>query len=463
MQQFPNCDTEVISEICLKLPYNNNKTLYTLPDLYNIELEMGDNMIELFYGKCIEPIDIDTFVSTYETEQNIVFTKKQNKAINVAIHNQFSVVCGLPGTGKSTIMDCICSYYKDDTICLTGPTGMAVNNIRNKCVIKKSIIGTIHKLLFDGFYDVKEYPSLMIIDEFSMVDNVLFHKVLKWCKVFSCKLIVLADDQQLPPIGGGYPLGALINSRLFKISYLKTIKRQENGFLKNVILKLSKGEVITNDDFDKQSIFFYNYSEDNLTKLIKKFALNPINCQIISPQHKHDEGTMNVNKFVQSIYSKNNKFIYNTNRPKASNLIKENDLVVRNVNNYGETELYANGDIAYVSKNTEDNSIIVKYVHTNSEQQISATELYEEFNLAYCLTVHKVQGSQYDNVVLIIGDNHKYSWTNNDAKKMLYTAISRAKQRCFILGSSKLFSMAQMVDVVNKPSFFLKHFDSYEF
>lgn len=459
MEQFPNCDTEVISEICIIIP----KTLYTLPELYNMELEMGDSMIELFYDKCGDTSSIDTFISSYESEKDITFTKKQSKAINIAINNHFSVICGLPGTGKSTIVDCICNYYKDDNICLTGPTGMAVNNIRNKCAIKKSIIGTIHKLLFDGFYETKEYPKLMVIDEFSMVDNVLFYKVLKWCKVFRCKLILLADDQQLPPIGGGYPLGAIIDSKMFKISHLKTIKRQDKGSLKNVIIKLSKGEQIVNEDFDKQSIFFYNYSTDNLSKLIKKFSLNPVNCQIISPQHKHDEGTMNVNKFIQSIYSKNNRVIYNVNRPKTSNLIKENDLIVRNVNNYGEHELYANGDIAYVSKNTEDNTINVKYVHTNLKQQISPTELYEEFNLAYCMTVHKVQGSQYDNVVLIVGDNHKYSWTNNDAKKLLYTAISRAKQRCFILGNSKLFSMAQNVDAVNKPSLFLKRFHSYEF
>jgi exodeoxyribonuclease V alpha subunit len=462
VEYFPDCDTEILTDICMKIKYEN-KILYTLDELYKMELEMGDHMIELFYNtNDSEPIDISTFVSTYETEKNIIFTKKQHKAISIAVHNKFSVVCGLPGTGKSTIVDCICNYYKDEIICLTGPTGMAVNNIRNKCTVKNCIIGTIHKLLFDGFYDVKEYPKLMIIDEFSMVDNVLFHKVLKWCKVFQCKLILLADDQQLPPIGGGYPLGALIKSKLFKVSNLKTIKRQDKGFLKNVILKLNNGEQIVNEDFDKKSIFFYNYSEDNLVKLIKKFSLTATNCQIISPQHKHNEGTINVNKFVQSIYSKNNPPIY-SNRQNKNNIIRDNDLVVRNVNNYTETDLYANGDIAYVKRNMEDNCIDVKYVHTNLKQQITPIELYEEFNLAYCLTVHKVQGSQYDNIVLIIGDNHKFSWTNNDAKKLLYTAISRARERCFILGSSNLFSVAQTIEAVTKPTFFLKRFNSYEF
>lgn len=462
VEYFPDCDPDVISTLCIKMNYEQ-KIMYTLDDLCDIELDMGDHMIELFHNKdCESNTNLDTFVSTYETEKGISFTKKQTKAIHTAIGNKFSVVCGLPGTGKSTIVDCICHYYKDETICLTGPTGMAVNNIRNKCTVKNSVIGTIHKLLFDGFYELKKYPQIMIIDEFSMVDNVLFYRVLEWCKVFQCKLILLADDQQLPPIGGGYPLGAIIRSKMFKVSHLKTIKRQNNGFLKNVILKLNKGETIVNDDFDKKTIFFYNYTEDNLQKLIKKFSMNATNCQIISPQHKHAEGTMNINKMVQSIYSKNNPSIYN-NRQNKNNVIKENDLVVRTVNNYTETELFANGDIAYVSRNMEDGCIDVNYVHTNSKQQISVNELYEEFNLAYCLTVHKVQGSQYENIIIIIGDNHKYSWTNNDAKKLLYTAISRARDRCFILGNSKLFSMAQTINAVNKPSLFLKRFRSYEF
>ena len=453
--QFPEADIQELESICVKVDFNK-KTLYTVLELHNLEVTMGKEMLSMFRNKRVPGVNLDVFVSTYESEHAITFTKKQHKAIVNAIENKLSVICGLPGTGKSTIADCICQYYKDHYICLTAPTGMAVNNIRNKCNIKKSYIGTIHKLLFDGFIELKnDYPKVMIVDEFSMVDNVLFYKLIKWCKVFDCKLVLLADDQQLPPISGGYPLGSILQSKLFKVTHLKTIKRQDEGNLKNVIIKINKGEPVINSDFDKQTTFFYNYSEDNIRKLINKFELTPTNCQFISPQHKHAQGTVNVNKLLQSIYSTNKTAFYSKKFSKNANVIKEHDVVVRTVNSYTETDLFANGDIARISRNIVDNCIDVNYIHTKTKQQISIDELYEDFSLAYCLTVHKVQGSQYDNVVLIIGDDHEYSWTNNDAKKLLYTAISRARKRCFILGNGNLFSYAQTQKGKIKPTKFL--------
>lgn len=460
---FENADIQIVDTLCIKVPFEK-KILYTLPELYQMEVCLGDDLIETFYNK-VNNVNASEFISEYERNNTIIFTKNQRKAIQTAINNKLSIICGFPGTGKTTIADCICQYYKDKFICLTAPTGMAVNNIRNKCSTEKNIIGTIHKLLFDGFIDLKnEFPALMIVDEFSMVDVVLFHKIVQWCKVFDCKLILIADNQQLSPIGGGYPLGSFIQSKLFKITHLTNIKRQSKGNLKNVILKLSRNEPVIDSDIDKQTVFFYNYTINNLKKVIEKFDLSPTNTQFISPQHKHVEGTNNINTILQSIFSKNNSSLYCKQFCNAPNVIRENDLVVRTVNSYtSENELYANGDTAYITKNTTDNCIDVNYLHSKSKQQISLNDLYEEFCLAYCLTVHKVQGSQYDNVVLIIGNNHEFSWTNNDAKKLLYTAMSRARHRCFILGNPKLFTYAQSVQFIQKPSVLLKTFNQYEF
>lgn len=463
LDSFPEGDIDyVMNEMCMKVKFDT-KTLLTLSELYNLEVTMGDMLLDTYLVEKTTDNKINSFIEIYEKDNSIQFTTNQKKAITNATENKLSVICGLPGTGKSTIADCICSYYKDDVICLTAPTGMAVNNIRNKCKVKDSIIGTIHKLLFDGF-DIKEKakePKLMIVDEFSMVDNVLFNNLLKFCKVFDCKLVLIADDQQLPPIGGGYPLTSIIQSKIFKTVNLKNIKRQSKGKLKDVILKLNKCEKIINTDFDKETIFFYNYSEANIKKLIEKFNLNPTNSQFISPQHKHTEGTVNVNKLLQSIYSKTNTPFYCKQFTK-NNVIKNNDYVVRTINHYSEDELFANGDVAQVTNNIQDDCIDVDYIYTNTKQQISINELYEQFDLSYCLTVHKVQGSQYENTVLIIGDNHNFSWTNNDAKRLLYTAISRAQKRCFILGNSELFSCAQSIIPSLKHSLFLKRFNEYD-
>lgn len=462
-ETFPS--EEIAESLCFEVQFKQKRML-TMPDLYDIEITMGEYLMNNYYSKTtnVSESHIDTYINTYETTKHIRFTKKQRKALFNIFNNKLSIVCGLPGTGKSTIADCVCSYHEDDVICLTAPTGMAVNNIRNKCNVKKSVIGTIHKLLFDGFVEIKEeFPKVMIVDEFSMVDNILFYKLVKWCCHFDCKLVLLADDQQLPPIGGGFPLGAMIESKLFNITFLKTIKRQETGNLRNVILKLSQSVNIVNTDFDKKSVFFYDFSTDNIQKLIKKFKLTPENSVFISPQHKHPEGTVNINNFLQDIYSKNQVPFYSKQYACCKDyIIKENDLVVRTVNNYSEKNLYANGDVARIKKNKEKNCIDVHYIYSNTVQEISINELYEEFCLAYCMSVHKVQGSQFDNIVLIIGDNHSFSWTNNDAKKLLYTAISRAKQKCFILGNPKLFSCAQTLKGSSKHTMFLKLFHTYE-
>lgn len=458
-----NTKDKYVDDICIEVSFGNKK-LYTMKELYDMELIMGDELLNTFYNKSVViNNDTERFIDNYENKKNIKFTKKQRKALKTCFGNKLSVVCGLPGTGKSTIADCICSYYENEIICLTAPTGMAINNLRNKCNVKKIVIGTIHKLLFDGFVEIKgDMPKIMIVDEFSMVDNVLFHKLIKWCAVFDCKLILLADDQQLPPIGGGYPLGAIIASKLFPVTYLKTIKRQEEGNLRSVILKLSNNDTIKNEDFDKKSIFFFDFKMENIDKLIKKFKLHPENSCFISPQHKHTEGTVNINNHLQSIYSTKSTPFYSKQFSRAEYVIKENDLVVRTINNYTENNLYANGDVARIRKSPTNNSIEVSYIHSNTSQEITIDELYEEFCLAYCLTVHKVQGSQYENVVLIMGDNHSFSWTNNDAKKLLYTAISRAIKRCFIIGNPQLFSYAHTLKCVNKHTLFLKHFKTYE-
>lgn len=442
----------------------------TLPDIYEMETSMSDMLMELYQSSCrssaMRSVD-HTTIDSYQAEQGITFTKKQVKAITTAISTDFSIICGLPGTGKSTIADCICKHYEDDVICLTAPTGMAVNNLKNKCrSAKKAVVGTMHKMLFDTFVqDDFVAPKLMIIDEFSMADNVLFYRMLQWCKVFKNKLIILADNQQLPPIGAGEPLEALISSTLFHVTHLKTIQRQKDGALKDVVLKLNspKLSLIKKCDIDKSSVFFYNFSAANIRKLINKYDLTYDNCQFVSPQHKHAEGTIEMNTLLQSIYFPigNRKKFVPPIGCKAPHVFYENDKVVRTVNHYSDSGMFANGDVGTITYNSADKCVDVRYSLTNQVQQVSIIDLYEEFALSYCLTVHKVQGSEFENVVLLINDSHNFSWTTNNAKKLLYTGISRAKARCFIMGNPELLEIAQQTPCNPKQTLLLKTFSEF--
>ena len=140
---------------------------------------------------------------------------------------------------------------------------------------------------------------------------------------------------------------------------------------------------------------------------------------------------------------------------------KENDMIVRIVNSYVKgDDIRANGEMAQIiSFNSSTNKIVIKYVEDGVEMKIGKMELYEEFELAYGLTVHKSQGSQFDNVVIFI-DVNQNSWD----KTALYTAISRAKQKCIIVAKYDDFMKIQrnMRNIDDKISLFLKEFNEYE-
>ena len=143
----------------------------------------------------------------------------------------------------------------------------------------------MHKLLFDIFIDLKYGPDIIIIDEFSMVDTILFYRILQWCKKFKCKLVLLADHKQLPPISTGYPLLNLIDDKQFAYVSLNNIKRQDNGKLKDVILKLSNDTLnpITSEDIDKKSVYFINYSQNNIKRLIETHDLTHQTVSLYRP------------------------------------------------------------------------------------------------------------------------------------------------------------------------------------
>lgn len=457
MNEFGNLDN--LDKFCSYFQINNNHYT-TLTIFHDMEVELGDLLLDLYYNKInVFSKNIDSYLNSYQKSNDIKLTKQQVKAIENTIKNKFSIICGLPGTGKSTITKVIVDYFENDSICLVAPTGMAVNNLRNKCVSSNKTnvhIGTLHKMIYDQF-DKIDNIDLMIIDEFSMVDIFMFKKILTWCQHYKCKLLILADDQQLPPIQAGYPLSALLSSKIFKVIKLKTIKRQDNGLLKNVILDLSDNKVVHPSTFDNKSIHFYNYSEENILKIQNKFK---IDCKFITPQHKYNEGTININKILQKNKNNLQQTIYPSYKKTLPYYFHYNDLVVRITNDYKSEALYANGDIGIISKDV-DNNIQIKYLETNMIQNVSKEELYEDFQLAYCLTVHKVQGSQYDNIVLIMVDNHEFSWNNHTSKKLLYTAISRAKKNCIILGNPELFMNAQKQNNIVEITYFLKKFNQY--
>jgi len=534
----------LMKEVCIKKRIDGKKYM-TTQYLLDVEKNTTDLMIRLYCNNLDDDVDndndndndnlyedgqIEQFINEYEIKNEIKLIPKQRLAIKNCINNKFNVICGYPGTGKTTIVDVVKEFeYKCDTdtnICLMAPTGLAVKNLYSKCTVKrKQIMGTCHKLVYNIFPNIiksQEYyeenedkfdidgnyictddeitkliskqkieiiqehelyklkPNLIILDEISMVDMFMFKRILEFCQHFGCKLILLGDKNQLPSIGPGFVLHQIIKCNLFNIDNLTQILRQSGILMKN-IKKMNK-QILTLNDFDNNSMIFNHFNtfdkqnstkgikidSSKIKKLIDDNGFDQKNTQFITSQKDYNGGAIMMNNILQNIYNKNGLLI-ESHKSYYENEFRCNDYVIRKKNNYENEQIFANGDmgvIEYYGYDKDDNGygdmiVTIKY-HDGSVEKVDVRTLYDEFLLSYCITIHKSQGCQYDNVVLIISNKHSYMWTRDqDSKKLLYTAISRAKSKCIIIGDEHFFIRSQKN--ISKPiSLFMEESDNYE-
>ena len=393
-----------------------------------------------------------------------------------------------------------CKYVESSKISILAPTGLAYLGIKNKCetsnnnhYFNKNMSGTCHRIIYKVFQnfdkekdkDKTDYPKLLIIDEVSMIDTFMFQQILKYCQLFNCRLLLFGDENQLPSIGPGCILKNIIISTLFNHDSLVKIKRQDKyGILSKNIKKMNESK-ITIDDFTDSSMIFIdikNFGNDNhdengngngngnenesIIKLCSKYNLNKENTKFLTYFNKktYKYNVSDLNKSLQSIFNKrpDNKEIFPNFKYQAEKyLFKEGDKIVRTLNSYTKgDDVRANGEMAQIVHfDYNKNKITINYSEDNSEVKINKMELYDEFELAYALTVHKSQGSQFDNIVIFI-DINQNSWD----KTALYTAISRAKKNCIIVSKYEDFLKIQnnRRAIDDKISLFLKEFNEYE-
>ena len=400
-------------------------------------------------------------------------------------------------------------YVNSKNISILAPTGLAFLNIaRNQKsdAYNDEISGTCHRIVYNIFPKIKscffnskyrgkckcmklqddgsigicknnQRIKLLVIDEFSMVDIFLFRDILNMCKFFGCRLLLVGDNNQLQSIGPGAVLRDIILSGIFNVTKLTTIKRQSAGALINCIKEMNYG-LIFPDDFTDTSIQLLNIggfigvgsgiTADAIVKLIYTNKLTTSNSIFLS-YFKSDKYLFNtpcLNNIIQSIFNPMDMTIdkYIPSGDKFENKCRfiVGDRILRIENDYTGKIMRANGEQAHITEYDTDKEIVtIQYTSVGDKpEKISIYELYENFVLAYCLTVHKSQGSQYDNVVIFI-DKNQFIWD----KTALYTAISRAKLRCFIVSCCADFIKTQNNNkrVTDKISLLLKESDNYEF
>lgn len=478
---------------------NSNIKYYTTEYLMNLEKSLGDDILDLYYEDDEPEIDeskIIHFIEEVEKKRNIVFTEQQKKCIVDGMKHKLHIINGYPGTGKSTIMDVIIEYmvkmknYDPNHIFNLAPTGLAMKNLMIKCGsnINKQNGMTLHKFIlfmynienssdlkseYPGCYSkifkkdgvlIKKYyytPYHINIDESSMIDIFMFKKIIKICKKYKCSLTLIGDYHQLPPCGLGTPFENIIKSGYFKLNNLTVIKRQDGCIGNNI--KLMNEESITEENFDNKSMVFIktsDFSDKNINSLIEK-NVHGSKAIILSQRSNHINkyGWDTVNFGLQKLWNPMGDQILSWH----TNKLCVGDLVIRTENEYDENDIRVNGDVGYIT-NYDGNKVVISYLD-NTDETVSVKKLYDIFELFYASTVHKMQGGERDNIVIIIHPKHEFMWSRSqDKKKLLYTAISRAKKKCVIIGDYNLFLKAQEpIEEYKKPiSLFMKEFNEYE-
>ena len=443
---------------------DNDKIYFMYNYVYEKEAaRMLKKLINDYKTPFCKKIDINTAISNFNTNY-VKLDKKQELAIEKALTNNISILTGGPGTGKTltvnAILKTILLINPKVNIRLCAPTGRASKRMMEVTNYKSS---TIHKLLnlnaFSTLTKDDDIPAQMqnldflIIDEFSMVDTKLFYEILI-CLDEKTRVIIIGDHHQLAPVGPGQILKDLINSGLIETTELTEIFRQAG---KSNIVKIShqmiKKEKIILEDYkvvDDEDILTndFLFLETNSTQrtiekifdvldLLKENGNSFNNIQLLSPMNKGDLGTTTINNDIQKYYNDSSEeYIIN---PFLK--ILKGDKVIQTKNNYDLDVM--NGSIGYVeniyfaSDNPKLKEDEISIDFDDEDVSYKSKDL-EDLKLAYNITIHKSQGSEFPIVILPLDLTQKSMLNIN----LLYTAITRAKSKVIIIGSKEAFYIA---------------------
>lgn len=440
---------------------------------YYKELDTARMLLELDLVYDVPEIEIQTILKKLEEQSEIALDELQRSAVHQAVTSGLVVITGGPGTGKTTVINTIIRYFEQEglELRLAAPTGRAAKRMTEATGYQAQ---TIHRLLElnggvegEGGYQFERNAQnpleadVIIIDEMSMVDIYLAHSLLQ-AVVPGTHLILVGDVNQLPSVGPGNVLKDIINAKQFPVIELSTVYRQEED--SDIVLnahRINHGEYPVMNNKSKD---FFLLPRSNSRAVIEEVGklvsvkmpryveAKPYEVQVLTPMRQGELGVENLNKELQAILNppsgqKREYEFHNT-------LFREGDKVMQIKNNYKlEWVIYDatgyfeqekgmgifNGDIGII-KEIDTYAEEVTVVMDEERVVKYSFKLLEELELAYAITIHKSQGSEYPAVILPVLSGPRVLMHRN----LLYTAITRAKKCVVIVGNG--YKLHEMVD-----------------
>ncbi|MDY6792963.1 MAG: ATP-dependent RecD-like DNA helicase [Thermodesulfobacteriota bacterium] len=442
-----------------------NKAVY-LAKFHLCETGIADMLKSLALSfKSIRNIDTDKAIDWVQKRLSITLAENQVLAVRSCLNQKVMIITGGPGTGKTTIINAILKIFSriGVRIMLAAPTGRAAKQMSETTGMEAR---TIHRLLEfsyakGGFQKNEKRPlgcDLLVVDEVSMIDTILMYHLLKAVPL-TATLILVGDVNQLPSVGAGNILKDMIESNSLPVAWLNEIFRQakKSRIIVNAH-KINQGIIPSwetsslNDDND----FYFIQQEDPdrvleiILELVKvripqRFGFDSVaDIQVLTPMHKGVAGADNLNRELQATLNPGPEGVTRGNRN-----FRVNDKVMQIRNNY-DKEVF-NGDIGKITKIYPENQQLI-ILFDGREITFDFSEL-DEIVLAYAVSVHKSQGSEFPAVIIPVLTQHYILLQRN----LIYTAVTRGKNLVVMIGTRKALAIGVKNNKTKKRFTYLKY------
>lgn len=423
-------------------------TLYVYtPEAYEEEEYIAGRIGEMGNMKPLPmKTHVQLFLDRWQDARHFELADKQREAVEKSLQSGMTVITGGPGTGKTTVVQTIIRLAEQEglRILLCAPTGRAAKRLAETTQRKAK---TIHRLLVpDGhvgamqvfeYNETKMLPAdLVIVDEVSMLDMEMMYHLLSALKP-QCRCILVGDADQLPSVGAGAVLHDIIASGQVPVVRLDTIFRQKEGgrIVTNAHLINSGRLPVVNEDAEFRFVEIENEADgaekisalynSELLETGDKFAV-----QVLSPMYKNPCGVDNLNQLIQDRF---NPPAEGKAELKGKNVIfRVGDKVMQKHNDY-EKGVF-NGDMGEIFAIQKD-MVYVRYPEQDVKYE---SQEVDEITLAYAITVHKSQGSEYHTVIMVLVNSHAIMLQRN----LFYTAVTRAKRKVILVGTKRAVQTA---------------------